>query len=93
MEIKLFIRFSDPFCVEINVYVQVIWKKYSDTGWCKCEKKTGVVEICVKCFSISFAQQLHFSFITSEKSVKCLVVSLSELNLLVWVGVLMMVYW
>lgn len=40
----------------------------------------------MKCFSISFAQQLHFSFIASEKSVKCLVIPLSEINLLVWVG-------
>jgi len=59
------------FCVEIIVYIWVIWKKYLDTGWCKCEKKTGVEEICVKGFGFSFAKQHHFSFTTSEKFVKC----------------------
>jgi hypothetical protein len=83
------------FCVEIIVYVWVIWKKYSDKGWSKCEKKTGVEEVCVKCFGISFAKQRHFSFITSEKFVKCS--DTTVWNSFIGVGggvrILMIVYW
>jgi hypothetical protein len=48
-------------------------------------KKTGVEEICVKGFGISFAKQRHFSFITSEKFVKCSDTTPSPTHC-VWVG-------
>jgi hypothetical protein len=83
------------FCVEIIVYIWVIWKKYSDTGWYKCEKKMGMEEICVKNFGISFAKQHYFLFITSEKLVKCS--DTTVWNSYVGVGrggwILMIVYW
>jgi hypothetical protein len=44
-----------------------------------------VEESCLKCLGISFAKLCHFSFISLEKSVKCLGIPLSEIHFLgVW---------